>query len=267
MSNSFENEYVVILAGGLGTRLREETEYKPKPLVQIGNLPIIVHLMLYYSGYGLKKFIVCLGYKGEMLKEYFLNFKYLANDFKLSFKSDKIELLNGFNNMSLDWEILFLDTGLNSNTGKRIALTEKHIDSDYFMVTYGDTLSDVDLISLAEYHKKMKTIGVLTGVLPHSKYGTMIYEPPGIVTQFQEKPLLQDYVNGGFYRFSKDLFDFLDVNKNQIFEIDVLPELAAKRQLAVYGHRGFWFAMDTYKDYIEINEMWNKNYKPWLKKL
>jgi glucose-1-phosphate cytidylyltransferase len=252
---------VVILCGGKGTRLREETEYKPKPLVKIGGKPILWHIMKGYAYFGFKSFILCLGYKGEAIKEYFLNYEYMNNDFELNTRSKEIRRLGSENNGE-DWNIIFADTGRDTNTGGRIKKIEKYIKSDLFFATYGDGISDVDVNALLDFHNQQGKLATITGFHPHSKYGQIQMGENGDVLAFKEKPRLKDLINGGYFVFNKDFFKYLD--EKCILEREPFETAAADRQMVLYRHEGFWFAVDTYKDYLEINAMYANAEKPWM---
>lgn len=248
---------VVILCGGMGTRLREETEYKPKPLVEVGGKPILWHIMKHYSHYGFKDFILCLGYKGEMIKEYFLQYKTQANDFTLSLKTGSLQI---HTQEQEDWNITCVDTGEESLTGKRLQLIKPYISSgEDFMVTYGDGVGDVNIQELFAFHQAKGKRGTITGIKPVSKYGSLHVDGENIITAFIEKPLLNDRINGGFFVFRHDIFQHLDDN---MFEFTTLPRLAEQQQLAMYQHDGFWQCMDTYRDYLFLNKLWQSE-KPW----
>jgi len=222
---------VVILAGGKGMRLREYTEFMPKGLVPIGSIPVILHVMKIYAHYGFKKFILCLGYKGEMLKEYpFPNF-----------------------------EIAFVDTGLETNTGGRIKRIEKYIDTENFFANYCDGLADIDLHKLLSHHLKKNKIATVTGINPMSSFGILEVQD-GLAISFKEKPKLSGIINGGYFVFNKKIFDYLD--DSSILEEEPLKQLVSERQLAVYTHNGFWQCMDTYKDFERLNKLWGTDKLP-----
>lgn len=255
-----KNTKVVILCGGEGTRLREETEFRPKPLVHIGNYPILYHIMRHYSYYGFKDFVLCLGYKAEMIKEYFLNYEYMANDFTLKMGKGK-RIIETHENSTEDWNVTFADTGSKTLTGGRIKKIEKYIDGDTFLATYGDGVSDVDLKKLMEFHKQKGKIGTVTGVHPSSKYGTVNISSDMIVNKFVEKPKLKDIINGGFFAFDKKVFDYLD--GDIMLEAKPFERLASEKQIALYKHEGFWHSMDTYKDAQDLNALWKSKKAPW----
>ncbi len=236
-----EKPKVVILCGGEGTRLREETEFKPKPMVTIGGMPILWHIMKIYSHYGFNDFIFCLGYKGEMIEQFFQN----------------------NHNVSENWRITFAHTGLKANTGTRVKKIEKYVDEDQFMLTYGDGLSDVNISKLLEFHVEKERIGTLTGVQPHTRWGIMKVDENSIITDFLEKPKIHDYINGGFYCFKKDFFDYLSNDESCVMETKPLQQLTKERQFTMFKHDGFWHSMDTYKDYIDLNKIWDEGKVPW----
>lgn len=246
----------IILCGGIGTRLKEETEFKPKAMVLIGGKPILWHIMKIYSHYGYNEFVLALGYKGEMIRDYFLNQRTFLNDFTLDTYKNDTEF---YDNNCDDFKITFVDTGAESLTGERIIRVKKYIKEDEFMLTYADGVSDIDINKLVAFHKKQKSIGTISGVHPHSKYGLVeVDEKNNLVKGFDQKPKLYDYVSGGFMIFNKKAFDYFDKG---IME-DGLVKLADKKQLSVYRHEGFWKAMDTYREMEELNNLWNVN-KPW----
>ena len=254
---------VVILCGGKGTRLHEETEFRPKPLVQVGGMPILWHIMKIYSHFGYKEFILCLGYKGYMIKEYFLNFEYMSNDFTLDLRSktDKIGLCN---HSSLeDWKITFADTGLNTQTGGRISMIEKYVNADEdFFLTYGDCVSNVNINELYAFHKMKNKTVTMTGVHPPSFFGIVTHEN-GIVTSFKEKPQDESTVNGGFFVCNRKVFDYLSDDPALIFEEESLCNMVEDKEIALFNHRDFWHQMDTQKHCNALNEMWDKGNAPW----
>lgn len=254
---------VVILCGGQGTRLREETEYKPKPMVKIGEKPILWHIMQSYSNYNLNDFVLCLGYKGKKIKEYFCNYEEMNNDLTVNIGSGKKEFFSS-NESLLDWNITLADTGLNSMTGSRIKRIEKYIDDDYFLLTYGDAVSDINIDELIKFHKKTGKIATLTGIKPPSKYGLLEVDGDRVKT-FNEKPTLDGYVSGGFFVFEKSIFNLLNTDENCTLESKPLEFLAENNQLAIYKHDGFWQCMDTYRDYQILNSMNEAGQTPWIK--
>lgn len=251
---------VVILCGGVGTRMREETEFKPKPLVEIGGRPILWHIMKLYSYFGFKDFVLCLGYKGDMIKEYFMHYDWIQNDFTLKIGEKKEIHYEGISD-ERNWGITFADTGLTTNTGGRIKKIEKYIGEDAFLATYGDGVANIDIKKLIEYHNSKKKSATLTGVHPTSRFGVLETESNGLVTGFNEKPNLDGWINGGFFVFEKKIFDYLD--ENSVLEQKPLSNLARDRQLSVYKHEGFWACMDTFKDAQTLNEIWSRGNVPW----
>lgn len=257
-----EGTKVVILCGGEGTRLREETEYKPKPMVTIGALPILWHIMKIYSHYGFSDFILCLGYKGEMIKQFFLQHELMRNDFTMRLDNSAQNRVHRASEAE-GWSITFADTGLKSQTGSRAKRIERYIDSDDFLLTYGDGVSNIDIPAAFSLHKKLGKTATISGVHPHSKVGLVKADAQGIVQNFMEKPVLNDYVNGGFMCFSKRIFDYLEEDESCVLETGPFSSLVEKGEMAMYRHEGFWHCMDTYKDYLDLNRMWDIGKRPW----
>lgn len=251
----------IILSGGLGYRLKEETEFKPKPMVLIGGKPILWHIMKIYAHYGFNEFIIALGYKGEYIKDYFLNQKYFQHDFTLSTKSGYVAIHREKNDEKADdFKITFVDTGLETLPGERILRVKDYIPKgEDFMVTYGDGVGNINIKDLVAFHKKMKTIGTTTGVYPQSKYGIMRQNIDKLVLEFVEKPQLKDWTNGGFMVFSYEFFKYLREGE---LEHPALKRLIAENQLSLYVHKGFWHSMDTYSDVDKLNEFWHDS-APW----
>lgn len=249
----------VILCGGKGTRMREETEYRPKPLVPIGGKPILWHIMKIYSTYGINDFILCTGYKGEMIKQYFMEMYWRNNDFTLHINGDKhIDFHTVEKEM---WNVTIIDTGLETLTGGRLKQIEKYINEDNFLMTYGDCISDVDISKLIKFHIKMDKAATLTGVHPVSPFGLIEIEN-GIVKSFKEKPVLKEVINGGYMVLNKKVFDYFP-KEDCAFEEEPLRKLAENNQLAVYEHNGFWTAIDTFKDIERVNKMWDNGETYW----
>lgn len=248
----------VILCGGQGTRLKEETEFKPKPLVEVGGMPILWHIMKTYSHYGFNDFVLCLGYKGNMIKDYFRNLSLHMNDAQLSMKDGILGVLGD----NEDWRITFADTGLNTEPGGRIKLIEKYINEDTFLVTYGDGVANINLEELVKFHNKAGKIGTLTGVHPRSKYGTMEVQGD-LILDFHEKPVIKDWVSGGFFVFDRKVFDYFKPKGEYSIEEKVFKQLADERQLALYKHEGSWYCMDTYKDTQTLSQLWQEGKAEW----
>lgn len=253
---------VVILCGGTGTRLKEETEFKPKPMVYVGNQPVIWHIMKIYANHGFNEFILALGYKADYIKDFFLNQKAFTSDFTLNTRNHKTKFYLEDRNEIDDFKITFVDTGVDTQPGERILRIKKFIPEKdkYFLVTYGDGVTDLDITDLTRFHKKQKTIGTITGVHPRSKYGLVEVDRENHVTNFTEKPVLNDWVNGGFMMFDKRFFDYIKPGET---EHPALRRLAQEGQLSIFKHEKFWFCMDTYKEVEDLNKMWNKGDAPW----
>lgn len=252
----------VILSGGLGTRLREETEFKPKPLVQIGGKPILWHIMKIYAHYGFKNFLLALGYKGEMIKEYFLNYEAMNNDFTIS-----LGRLAGINfhgeHEEQDFKVTLADTGPSSMTGARVKRLERYLTDDLFMVTYGDGVADVDLSKLIRFHLSHGKLATVTVVPPVSRFGVIDVRDNGQVKSFSEKPKLSGWVSAGFFVFDRRVLDLLSTDESCVLEREPLERLAAKGELMSFQHRGCFFAMDTHREYQMLNDMWDKGEAPW----
>lgn len=256
---------VVILCGGQGTRLREETEYRPKPLVPIGKYPILWHIMKHYYYYGHNDFILALGYKSHLIKEYFMHYRWHTTDFTVNIKSKKTEY-HSFHDLE-DWNVTLADTGLESMTAKRLAKLKKYLENeDMFMLTYGDGVSDVDLKELVKFHKKRGKMVTITGIQPASQYGIIDLDEDDIALNFKEKPASNDVINGGFMIFNKEIFNHISEEEDVMLVQKTIPDLAEKGEVAIYRHKGFWHSMDTYRDYLKLNKMWSQGDRPWFKK-
>ena len=253
-----KNIPTIILCGGMGTRLKEETEFKPKPIVEIGGKPILWHIMKIYAHYGYRDFILALGYKGDHIKNYFLKQKYYEADFLLNTGEKNINFLTNGALEKENFNIIFADTGLETPHGERVLMLKKYIKDDLFMVTYGDGVADINIDKLVEFHKKKGAIGTITGVHPSSRWGLVNTDENDFVLDFAQKPMLYDYVNGGFMVFKKEFFNFL--KESEMIE-DALSRLVAQKELALYKHEGFWYGMDTYRDFLFLNKLWEKDPK------
>ena len=250
----------VILCGGKGRRLDRETDFIPKPLIHIGDRPILWHIMEIYSYQGFSDFILCLGYKGAMIKQYFLNFEQLSNDFFLDLKDGRKSIVS--DNACLEAKIYFVDTGLESMTGARVARIKKYIgEDDDFFLTYGDGVADIDLNRLYEYHKKMGKVATITSVKPVHSIGLLELEN-GMVTKFDEKLGMKDLVNGGFMVLNRRFFDYLSEEESCVLEREPLKRLTQEGQLAAYQHKGFWKCLDNQKDVDELNRIHEQG-APW----
>ncbi len=252
---------VLILCGGVGTRLKEETEFKPKPMVMVGRKPIIWHIMKHYSFYGHSEFILALGYKADYIKDFFLNQKAFTSDFTLETSTHSAEFHLEKRSEIDDFKITFVDTGVDSLIGERILRCKSYLtEEENFIVTYGDGVSNININSLIKFHEKQKTIGTITGVHPRTKYGLLEVNKKNFIENFHEKPVLSDWVNGGYMVFNQKVFPFL--RKNEM-EIAALKRLIKKKQLSIYKHSGFWFAVDTYKELEDLNSIWDSGKPPW----
>jgi len=251
---------VVLFCGGRGTRLSEKTKEVPKPLVDIGDYPILWHIMKLVSHYGNNRFILTLGYKGDLIKQWFMNYRY-SGSFEFDLKNPVLP------EHPEEWKIVFKNTGLNSGTGNRLKQVEKDIKSNQFMLLYGDCLSDVNLTKLVAYHNEMvKKHGVLatiTGFQPYSKYGHINHTEDGVITSFSEKPKIKEWINIGFMVCEKGIFDYIDEEQSLMWEQAPLVRLSKEGKLAMYKHEGIFHPMDTYKDYVEINSLWKSGNAQW----
>jgi glucose-1-phosphate cytidylyltransferase len=253
---------VVILCGGLGTRLREETEVKPKPMVEIGGRPIIWHIMKIYSRFGLRNFILCLGYKGEILRDYFLNYRHNHSDLVVDLHSSSVEVLG--NAPLEDWRVVLADTGDTAQTGARIRSAMKYVRHDCFLATYGDGVSDIAIDALYDCHRTGGRQATITAVHPTARFGEIAIDGDKVTT-FHEKPQITDgWINGGFFVFERAVFDRADASSDLSLEHHVLPELARKNDLGAYHHSGFWQCMDTYRDRLLLNELCEARQAPWM---
>jgi glucose-1-phosphate cytidylyltransferase len=252
---------VVILAGGLGTRLREETEFRPKPLVDVGGRPIIWHIMKTYAHYGFLDFIVCLGYRGNMIKEYFLNYEAMNNDFTICLGRQN-QIAYHEEHREQDFKVTLAETGPDTMTGGRVKRVEKYITDDTFMVTYGDGVADIDIGALLDFHKSHGKLATVSTVRPISRYGILEVDNQGKVLEFTEKPQIDGWANAGFLVLHRSIFE--DLSGDDCFlEREPLERLAAEGQLMAYRHKGFFFAMDTYREYKYLNELWDNGGAPW----
>jgi len=251
---------VIILCGGKGYRLKEETEFKPKPMVLIGNKPILWHIMKIYTHFGFNEFILALGYKGEYIKEYFLNQKFLTDDFTIHTYSGYTKIYKNDHNNKDNFVITLVDTGLDTMPGERILRLKDFVpeNDEDFMVTYGDGVSDVNIKELFKFHKKQNTIGTITGVHPRIKYGLLTINKKFVASKFAEKPVIKEWVNGGFMVFKKEFFSYI---KKGEYEYQGIKRLIKGGQLSVFIHHGFWHSMDTYPDVDSLNKLWSEDPK------
>lgn len=251
---------VVILCGGKGTRLKEETEFRPKPLVRVGAKPILWHIMKTYAHFGFKNFILCLGYKGEMIRNYFLNYDTMTSDFTLNLRSKECVLHNSSD--IENWNITFANTGDTANTGARIKRIEKYVKTEYFMLTYGDGVGDVDIAKLFKFHKSHGKIGTVTSVKPVARFGVLEISQNQIVN-FKKRNLQHDgWIDGGFFVFHKEMFNYLTDEDDCMLEDKPLMTLARDGEFMTYQHQGFWQCMDTIRQMELLNTLWNQE-APW----
>jgi glucose-1-phosphate cytidylyltransferase len=251
----------VILCGGQGTRLREETEFKPKPMVEIGGRPLLWHIMKHYRHFGVRDFVLCLGYRGDMIRDYFLNYRMRRSDFAVDLKSGDVEVLTPADQE--DWRVVLAETGADTLTGSRVKQALRFVRGSSFFATYGDGLSDVDIGALLQHHRRSRRAATVTAVHPSSRYGELAIDK-GLVRSFQEKPqVTEGWINGGFMVFEKRAFDSLKPDENVPLETGVLESLAERQELAVYQHDGFWQCMDTYREMCLLNDMWASGRAPW----
>ena len=254
---------VVILCGGQGTRLREETEYRPKPMIEIGGRPIVWHIMKSYAHYGHSHFILCLGYKGNVIKDYFLNYEAMNSDITLTL-GQLHAIAYHDQHHEQEFAVTLAETGQATMTGGRLNRVKRYVGrEELFLLTYGDGLSDVNIARVLEFHRKHGKKATLTTVRPSSRYGVIGLNGSGTVKQFNEKPVLDSWINAGFFVFDRSVFDYLDPTDDCILERKPLERLAAEGQLMAYRHEGFFYAMDTYREYQHLNELWDSGRPPW----
>ena len=249
----------VILAGGFGTRISEETNLKPKPMIEIGGMPILWHIMKIYSSYGINEFVICCGYKGYVVKEYFANYFLHMSDVTFDMKNNKMKVNQKF---AESWKVTLVDTGLNTMTGGRLKKIQKYLDNETFCFTYGDGLCDVNISKLIDFHKNNKTIATVTAIQPPGRFGALNISENKI-TSFKEKPAGDgNWINGGFFVLDPKVFDYIE-GDSTVWEIDPLEKLANENQLAAYKHSGFWQPLDTLRDRNILEELWNSKKAPW----
>jgi glucose-1-phosphate cytidylyltransferase len=252
---------VLLLAGGLGTRLSEETEMRPKPMVEIGGRPMLWHIMKLYSRYGFNDFVLLLGYRGYFIKEYFANYFLHRSDVTIDLATNKMEVLN---NTSEPWRITLLDTGADTMTGGRIKRAQRVVGNEPFMLTYGDGVADVDMKALVSFHRAHGKAVTMTAVQPDGRFGTFEAGVDNTVTRFLEKPRGDgSWINGGFFVCEARMFDYIQQGDGTVLEREPLQDLARDGQLVTYRHEGFWKCMDTLRDKMELEQMWKSGNAPW----
>ena len=250
----------VLLAGGLGTRMREETEFRPKPMVEVGGRPVLWHIMKVLGQQQIQDFIVCTGYKSEMIKNYFTNYAAVNHDFTVKLGKDENIKYHGTHDES-DWSVTVADTGATTMTGGRIKRIQKYTDGEAFICTYGDGIADVDIAALLKFHKSHGKIATVTTVKPTSRFGVLDLDDDGTVNEFKEKPQTEGWINIGYFVFEPTIFDYLE--DNSVLEEEPLRRLAKDRQIAAFQHHGFWQPMDTYRESQMLNDMWSDGIAPW----
>lgn len=255
---------VVILCGGLGTRLREETEFRPKPMVNIGSRPILWHIMKYYSHFDYKDFILALGYKGEMIKNYFCHYELMNNDVTIELgKTEKMHIHHSHDETG--WKITLADTGEKTLKGGRLKKVQKYIEDETFMMTYGDGIADVDINALYTFHRSHGRLATVTGISPASRFGELKINGDQVESFFEKPNNTDGLVNGGFFVFNRLIFDYLTIDDHCDLEIGALEKIANEGQLMVYKHPGFWACMDTLRDMEYLNKIWNDKTAKWKK--
>ena len=256
---------VAILCGGYGTRIRDVADDIPKPMIPVGGLPILWHIMKYYAHFGHKNFVLCLGYKGQVIKDFFLNYEARTRDFTLELGGAKsIEYHNDHDES--DWSVTLAETGLDSMTGTRVKRVQKYLaDEENFMLTYGDGVGSIDLDKLVEFHKSHGKILTVSGVRPPGRFGELMSDTDGMVTEFNEKPQASGgRISGGFFVCRREIFNYLDNREDLVFERAPMENLVRDGQLMVYEHDDFWQPMDTYRDYMLLNGLYDKGEAPWV---
>lgn len=253
---------VVLLCGGAGTRLSEETVSKPKPMVEIGNRPILWHIMKHYAQYGFRKFVLALGYKAEYIKNYFYNYRISSCDFTLKMDPKFSPEIHEVNQDS-DWEITFADTGVETLKGGRVKRLEKYIDSDYFLMTYGDAVCDVDLNQLQQFYLEQKSLVTLTGVNPPSRFGELELEGNTVKSFFEKPQLSSGMINGGYFVIGREIFDHLTPDESCDLEFGPFLEIAEQGKMSCFKHDGFWQCMDTLREKNYLEKLWKEERAPW----
>jgi glucose-1-phosphate cytidylyltransferase len=251
----------VILCGGQGTRLREETEFRPKPLVEIGGRPILWHIMKLYAHHGFHDFVLCLGYRGNMIKDYFLDYEAMNNDFTMCLGCQNHITYHGAHKEQ-DYQVTLAETGLDTMTGGRVKAVEKYVDGDTFMVTYGDVVSNLDIRAVLSFHQAHGRLATITTMRPISRFGVLTLDGDGQVRSFVEKPQLDGWASAGYFVFNRRVLDYL-TGPDCVLESEPLERLSAEGQLMAFRHDGYFYAMDTYREFKYLNDLWSSGQAPW----
>ncbi|MHC2999647.1 glucose-1-phosphate cytidylyltransferase [Microbacterium sp. HJ5] len=251
----------VLLAGGLGTRMREETEFRPKPMVEVGGRPVLWHIMKVLGQQGLQDFVVCAGYKSESIKTYFLNYLALNQDFTVGLGDVRRITYHG-GHAEEDWTVTVSDTGASTMTGGRIKRVRRYVENERFLCTYGDGIADIDLSALLAFHEAHGKLATMTTVQPPSRFGVLDLEDDGTVRRFKEKPQVEGWINIGYFIFEPGIFDYLG-DDTTVLEQEPLNRLAEDGEIVAYQHRGFWQPMDTYRESQMLNALWDEGQAPW----
>lgn len=252
---------VVLLAGGYGTRIAEETDVKPKPMVEIGGKPILWHIMKMYGFYGFNEFVILLGYKGYYIKEYFANYFLHQSDVTIDMQTNKMEV---HSNTSEPWKVTLVDTGLDTMTGARIKRAQKYIGGETFLLTYGDGVSDIDISKSVEFHKSHGKAITMTAIQPEARFGNLDIDENQNIKKFIEKPKTEaGWINGGFFVCEPKIFEYIAENEDCVFEQEPLQKLALDEEMVAFKHSGFWQPMDTLRDNLKLNKLWKDKKAPW----
>lgn len=252
----------VLLAGGLGTRMREETEFRPKPMVEVGGRPVLWHIMKIFAGSGFSDFVVCTGYKSEQIKDYFLNYEARNNDFTVHLGTQDAIQYHGGHDES-DWTVTVADTGPTTMTGGRVKKVQRYLNGERFFCTYGDGIADIDVRELLAFHESHGRLATMTAVRPVSRFGVLDIDRDGLVSNFREKPQADGWINVGYFVFEPEVLSYLE--EDSVLEQEPLAKLASDEQLVAFQHRGFWQPMDTYREATILNDLWEQGRAPWAR--